>query len=426
VEKLGEEISALKTSIAKAQEQYLGQLPEALGAKLRTLQEAAQKTSEERVQVNGELESVRASLAALKANLETRRKELETAESALAAKTKEITQTEKSVRAAKESLDALRAVESKQSESQQKLGAKKHGFEEERLGVTRKLGETQANLETRRSMMTQEETRLAVAETKFHELEEALKQYPDPEPDEKPISVEELKRKIATLEQQLTALGDVNLRAVEEYDGEKSRLDDFVREVERLTSEKTELVGLVQAIETKKREKITEVVIKVNENYKAIYGELSAGGEGEIALENPSDPLAGGLLIKARPVGKTVLRLEQLSGGEKSLASLAFIFSLQRYDPSPLYVFDEVDMSLDGLNAEYVGRMLRHNAERAQFIVISLRKVTLKFASHLYGVTMHGDGCSRVLGIHLDDIHDVESREGARAPEPAPPALEAQ
>ncbi|HTW39463.1 MAG TPA: chromosome segregation protein SMC [Thermoplasmata archaeon] len=426
VEKLAEEIAGLKAAIAKAQEQYLGQLPEALGAKLRTLQEAAQKTSEERVRVNGELESVRASLVALKSNLETRRKELQDAESSLAAKSKEIAQTEKSVLAAKESLDALRAVESQQSATQQKLGTKKHGFEEERLGVSRKLGEAQANLETRRSMLTQEETRLAVAETKFHELEEALKQYPDPEPDEKPISVEELKRRIATLDQQLGALGDVNLRAVEEYDGEKSRLDDFARESERLTSEKAELVALVQEIEKKKREKITEVVVKVNENYKAIYGELSAGGEGEIALENPADPLAGGLLIKARPVGKTVLRLEQLSGGEKSLASLAFIFSLQRYDPSPLYVFDEVDMSLDGLNAEYVGRMLRHNAERAQFVVISLRKVTLKFASHLYGVTMHGDGCSRVLGIHLDDIHDVESREGARAPEPAPPALEAQ
>jgi chromosome segregation protein len=426
VRRLGEQIAALKASISKAQEQYLGQLPEALGAKLRALQEAAQKTSEERVQVNGELESVRASLAALVANLEGRQQELDGAKTSVAAKKKEIAQTEKSVVAAKESLDALKSVESKQSETQKAQAEKKRGFEEERLVVTRKLGEAQANLETRRSMLTQEETRLAVAESKFHELEEALKQYPEPEPDEKPMSVEDLKRKIATLEQQLAALGDVNLRAVEEYDAEKGRLDEFGTEVQRLTAEKTELVGLVQEIEKKKREKINEVVVQVNGNFRAIYGELSAGGEGEIALENPADPLAGGLLIRARPVGKTVARLEQLSGGEKSLASLAFIFSMQRYDPSPLYVFDEVDMSLDGLNAEYVGRMLRHNAERAQFIVISLRKVTLKFASHLYGVTMHGDGCSRVVGIHLDDIHDVESREGARAPDPAPPLVEAR
>jgi chromosome segregation protein len=426
VGRLAEEIAALKASIAKAQEQYLGQLPEALGAKLRGLQEAAQKTSEERVQVNGELESARASLAALVAGLGERKKEFEAAQASLVAQKKEISQTEKSVVAAKASLDALKSVESKQSEAQRAQGEKKHAFEEERLALTRKLGEAQANLETRRSMLTQEETRLAVTEAKFHELEEALKQFPEPEPDERPMSVEELKRKIATLDQQLAALGDVNLRAVEEYDGEKGRLDEFSAEVLRLTSEKTELLSLVHEIEKKKREKINEVVVRVNENFRTIYGELSAGGEGEIVLENPADPLAGGLLIKARPVGKTVARLEQLSGGEKSLASLAFIFSLQRYDPSPLYVFDEVDMSLDGLNAEYVGRMLRHNAERAQFIVISLRKVTLKFASHLYGVTMHGDGCSRVIGIHLDDIHDVEAREGARAPDAVPPALEAR
>ncbi len=216
-------------------------------------------------------------------------------------------------------------------------------------------------------------------------------------------------------------MGAVNLRAVEEYDAEKTRVDEFGAEATRLTAEKTELVELVGEIEKKKRVKIGEVVVQVNTNFKEIYGELSAGGEGEIALENPDDPLAGGLLIKARPVGKTVARLEQLSGGEKSLASLAFIFSLQRYDPSPLYVFDEVDMSLDGMNAEYVGRLLRRNAERAQFIVISLRKVTLKFAHHLFGVTMRGDGCSRVIGLHLDDIHDVESREGARTPDAAMP-----
>ena len=82
-------------------------------------------------------------------------------------------------------------------------------------------------------------------------------------------------------------------------------------------------------------------------------------------------------------------------------------------------------MSLDGLNAEYVGRLLRRNAERAQFVVISLRKVTLKFAHQLYGVTMRGDGCSRVVGIRLDEIQDVESRENARAPE-APAPVEAR
>ncbi len=424
--KLGTEVAELKAAIQKAQEQYLSQLPDSLSARLRTLQEAIEKTSEERVRVNGELEGIRASLQALGTNLEARTKELEKVRSEASDKRKEIGRTEHSLQEARGALDALKSVEAKQSEAAKGFAEKKRLFEDERLSVTGKLGQVQANLETRKGMLTQEETRLAQAEQKARELEEALRQFPEPEPDEKPMTMDELKKRISSLDQQLQALGDVNQRAVEEYDAEKARLDEFQSEAARLTTEKNELIALVTEIEKKKREKISEVVGQVNTNFREIYGELSAGGEGEIALENPDDPLAGGLLIRARPVGKTVARLEQLSGGEKSLASLAFIFSMQRYDPSPLYVFDEVDMSLDGLNAEYVGRMLRHNAERAQFVVISLRKVTLKFAHHLFGVTMRGDGCSRVVGIHLDDIHDVESRENARGPEAVPPTLEAR
>ncbi|HTT73836.1 MAG TPA: chromosome segregation protein SMC [Thermoplasmata archaeon] len=425
VAKLTGEIATIKTSIQQAQEQYLGLLPEALSSRLRTLQEASQKTADARVRVNGELESVRASIAALATNLSARTAELDSANRAVAAKRKELAATQRSLAAARESLDALKAVEAKQGEAQKGLAEKKRAIDAERLKVTGRLGEVQANLTTRQGMLTSEETRRALAEQHLNELREALRQYPDPEPDEKPASIEELKRSIATYEQQLAAMGAVNLKAVEEYDAEKGRLDEFAHEVDRLTTEKTELTGLVAEIETKKREKLREVVGQVGTHFKEIYGELSAGGEGEIELENPDDPLAGGLLIRAQPVGKTVARLEQLSGGEKSLASLAFIFSLQRYDPSPLYVFDEVDMSLDGLNAEYVGRMLRRNSERAQFVVISLRKVTLKFAQHLFGVTMRGDGCSRAVGIHLDDIHDVESRDGARSPD-GPMPMEAR
>jgi chromosome segregation protein len=422
---LASELARLKTDLETAQEKYLSQLPQAISGRLKGLQEQAQKTQEERLRANGELEALRASLAALAGQVATRRQELERARADLAGKKKEIAQTEKLVHETEAALTALKSVEARQSETARAHAEERRKLDVDRLKVTEQLARVQARLETRSGFLTQEETRLAQAEARFHELEEALRQFPNPEPDEKPVSVDELKRRIATLDQQLAALGDVNQRAVEEYDAEKGRLDEFTNEVDRITTEKTELTGLVGEIEKKKREKITEVVGQVNSNFREIYGELSAGGEGEIVLENPADPLAGGLLIKARPVGKTVTRLEQLSGGEKSLASLAFIFSLQRYDPSPLYVFDEVDMSLDGLNAEFVGRMLRRNAERAQFLVISLRKVTLKFAHHLFGVTMRGDGCSRIVGIHLDEIQDVESRENAAAPE-GPKPVEAQ
>jgi len=421
-----EGLDQLRTLRQEAQEKYLAQLPQALSQRLKTLQEETQATQDERIAANGELQSLRASIAALDSQLEGKRKELERIRGELAAKRKEVGRTEKAVREAAAALEALKGVEAKQGESARAQTERRKELENDRLHVTGELGKVDATLTSRRGLLVQEEARVAVAEGKLRELEEALRQYPEPEADEKALAPDELKRRIAALDQQLVALGDVNQRAVEEYDGEKTRLDEFTGEVERLTKEKADLVALVEEIEKKKREKLTEVVRQVDTNFRTIYAELSAGGEGKIALENPDDPLAGGLLIEARPVGKTVSRLEQLSGGEKSLASLAFIFSLQRYDPSPLYVLDEVDMSLDALNAENIGRMLRRNSERAQFIVISLRKVTLKFARQLFGVTMRGDGCSRVVSLGLDEIKDVDDRENERAPSPPSPALEAR
>ena len=427
VDTAARDLAELQKARQAAQEEYLAQLPQALSARLKTLQEQATATQNERVTANGELESARASVAALDGQLDARRKDLDRLKADLAAKGKEVTRTEKAVREAAAALEALKALEAKQGEAARGQIERRKGLEANRLKATGELATTDANLTTRRGLLAQEESRTAEAEARLRELEEALREFPEPTADEKPTPPEELKRRVATVEQQLAALGDVNQRAVEEYDAEKARLDDFATEVERLTRERDELVALVSEIERKKREKLVEVVRQVDTNYRAIYSELSAGGEGRIALENESDPLAAGLLIEARPVGKTVLRLEQLSGGEKSLASLAFIFSLQRYDPSPLYVLDEVDMSLDALNAEYIGRMVRRNSERAQFVVISLRKVTLKFARQLFGVTMRGDGCSRVVGLRLDEIKDADERESPPSAGPEPPrAVEAQ
>ena len=422
-----EELETLRTARQAAQDQYLAQLPQALSQRLKTLQEEAHATQEQRLAANGELQSLRASIAALETQLVAKRKDLERLRQEVAAKRKEVSRTEKSVREAAAALEALKGVEAKQGAAARAQTERRKALDGDRLKVTSELATVDATLTSRRGLLVQEETRAAEAEARLTELEEALRQFPEPEADEKPLAPDELKRRIATVEQQLTALGDVNQRAVEEYDSEKARLDEFTGEVERLTKEHTDLIALVAEIEKKKREKLVEVVAQVDTNYRTIYAELSAGGEGKIALENPEDPLAGGLLIEARPVGKTVNRLEQLSGGEKSLASLAFIFSLQRYDPSPLYVLDEVDMSLDALNAENIGRMVRRNSERAQFIVISLRKVTLKFARQLYGVTMRGDGCSRVVGLSLDEIKDVDEREAeAVSASPPPRALEAR
>ncbi|MDH7506913.1 MAG: AAA family ATPase, partial [Candidatus Thermoplasmatota archaeon] len=122
------------------------------------------------------------------------------------------------------------------------------------------------------------------------------------------------------------------------------------------------------------------------------------GGEAELQLEDPGNVFESGLTIKARPRGKKVHLLSALSGGEKSIASIAFIFAIQRYDPSPFYVLDEVDMFLDGVNAETVSRMIKQNAQDSQFIMVTLRKIAIKEADYIYGVTMRENGISDMIG----------------------------
>ncbi|MCK5561266.1 MAG: chromosome segregation protein SMC, partial [Thermoplasmata archaeon] len=144
-----------------------------------------------------------------------------------------------------------------------------------------------------------------------------------------------------------------------------------------------------------------------NENFEVIYSQLSEGGNAELILEYPEDPFEGGLIIKANPGAKKVLRLEALSGGEKSLTALALIFAIQQYQPSPFYLLDEVDMFLDAINAESVAKMVRRNSQLAQFVMISLRKVTLKEADHVYGATIQRNGITDIIGnINISTISE--------------------
>ena len=193
-------------------------------------------------------------------------------------------------------------------------------------------------------------------------------------------------------------LEPVNMRALEEYEHQLERKNKFDEDVKHLKDQRKNLMKLVDGITSKKTERFFETFDMINKNFKEIYAQLSEGGEAELLLEDEESLFENGLTIRARPRGKKILRLDALSGGEKSIASLAFIFAIQMYDPSPFYVLDEIDMFLDGVNAETVSRMIKRNAEDSQFITVSLRKVLLKEANHIYGVTMQDTGISEMIG----------------------------
>ena len=138
----------------------------------------------------------------------------------------------------------------------------------------------------------------------------------------------------------------------------------------------------------------------VDQNFQAIFAELS-DGDGHLQLEDEDDPFNGGLNLVAHPKGKPVQRLSSMSGGEKSLTALSFIFSLQKYRPSPFYAFDEVDMFLDGANVARLSKMVQKQAQEAQFIVVSLRRPMIEASERTIGVTQARGAHTQVIGIKL-------------------------
>ena len=186
--------------------------------------------------------------------------------------------------------------------------------------------------------------------------------------------------------------------------------DDF----KSLQSRRKELIEVTELLEVQRTERITKVLAEVNKNFKEVYKTLSNGGEGELFFDNPENPFQGGLDMWARPRGKSSkCSLAGLSGGEQSVAALALIFAIQDYDPSPFYYFDEVDQNLDGDNSFRIADMCRQRSKQAQFIMVTLRKVSLGLADHHIGITHGGDGCSRRI-MDFDRERAIQVGEEAR------------
>ncbi len=257
-------------------------------------------------------------------------------------------------------------------------------------------GSVKDRIDTKRDFQTGLRLRLEQAMQRVAQLEKELEAFSvEVEP---PLpSMDSIRARIRRHEASLEAMGNVNLRAIEDYEEKKARHARMLDEVDRLEAQRQELLALMDALNEEKKAVFDGVFKAVDANFREIYADLSGGGEAYLSLEDPQEPFQGGLMINAKPKNGKLLRLEALSGGEKSLTALAFIFALQEHQPSPFYLLDEVDMFLDSVNAEMVARRVKQSCAKAQFVQISLRKVTLGKADHLMGVTRQPNGVSKVI-----------------------------
>jgi len=214
------------------------------------------------------------------------------------------------------------------------------------------------------------------------------------------ISVEDVHKNISRLQKRMEEMEPVNMKALTEYDEVKFRKDELKNKIDTLTKEKEQIIERMNGFEDLKIKSFKETYENVNSNFEGIFAQLS-DGTGKIVLENEENPLLGGLTIEAQPRDKKMQRLESMSGGEKSLTALAFVFAIQRYLPAPFYAFDEVDMHLDGINAERLAQLIKSQSSNTQFVVVSLRKPMIEAADRTIGVTQKNSGITRVTGVKL-------------------------
>jgi len=215
---------------------------------------------------------------------------------------------------------------------------------------------------------------------------------------------DELLVKLERLERRREALGRVNPLAKEEYEAEKERLVELSTQRGDLEASLDELEKLRRELTETVERSFEETFASVQENFAEVAATLFPGGEGRLELTDP-DPEAEeeepGVEIELRPAGKKVTRLSLLSGGEKSLGAIAFLFALFLARPCPFYLLDEVEAALDDTNIGRFVELLRRYADRAQFIVVTHQKRTMEAADVLYGVTMGEDGVSQIVSRRL-------------------------
>ncbi|MGW1409107.1 chromosome segregation protein SMC [Streptomyces sp. NPDC002403] len=231
---------------------------------------------------------------------------------------------------------------------------------------------------------------------------EELPQDPDhPRNRPKPFVRAEQEKRLKSAERAYQQLGKVNPLALEEFSALEERHKFLSEQLEDLKKTRAHLIQVIKEVDERVEQVFTEAYRDTAREFEGVFSRLFPGGEGRLVLTDPDNMLATGVDVEARPPGKKVKRLSLLSGGERSLTAVALLVSIFKARPSPFYVMDEVEAALDDTNLQRLIRIMEELQESSQLIVITHQKRTMEVADALYGVSMQGDGVSKVISQRL-------------------------
>ena len=229
---------------------------------------------------------------------------------------------------------------------------------------------------------------------------------PEDEPSERTVPTSVVRARLEATRAELAALGAINPLALEEYEALSERHAYLNQQIDDLKATRRDLNTVMDEVSSHIAEVFTAALEDINTHYRRIFATLFPGGEGHLELDDPADPLNAGVEIHARPAGKKVKRLSLLSGGERSLASLALLIAIYMSRPSPFYALDEVEAALDDRNLTRLLQVLGELGERSQLIVVTHQKRTMQMAQTLYGVSMR-EGVSSVLSQDMEELREL-------------------
>jgi chromosome segregation ATPase len=340
----------------------------------------AAREASELQRLQSELASLEGQRLQLDRRLEELRRKLREAEAAL----QEISEREREVRRSIQAMDAER-------ESLQRRAT----LLRERLA--RLQGEIQAvdgKLQGYQIEEARLQAQLEMLEGELRKMKVRLKEPPS-------VDISKLEGEIERMEAEIEAMGPINERAIRDFRNVERRYSSEKARYDKLVWERQKILNFMEEVDRKKTEVFMRTFEQISKDFGRIFSELSPGGTARLVLENPERPLEGGLEIEAKPSGKELVRVEAMSGGERALTALAFIFSVQRAKPTALYVLDEIDAHLDDENLKRVAELLRRSSRETQIVVVTLRDAMMSVADRLFGVSMDGNGVSRVVSVEL-------------------------
>ena len=409
-------------SRSNAAEALQNHTPDHLSLILRNAEKT--RTEAERIKLHSEssIISTNARLKILSDRISELERQITSKEKSIEEADIEITKLETSIQKSRDLLVDLKSQASQFNEEQQILSQRRDTIVEERASLRASLETQSQKRQTFNSRIEDLNIQINQKRAAVNEIvaELVAENIEIPSADIQLPTVAEAQKVVQGLERRLGHLGDVNMLAIEQYDIAVERIAGLVEDGKILRQRRDDLIGIAEKLESERKKRLLLVFDHVNKNFSRVYERLQPGGIGSLRLENKKNPFDGGLEMDCVPPGKnSKTRRNLLSGGEKSMAALALIFAIQDYEPSPFYYFDEVDQNLDPFNSELIASLCLTRSQRAQFIMVTLRKVSLNLANHHIGITHAGDGCSRRItdfdrAAALQMSEEIEKEEAAR------------